>query len=49
MKKNTEDNKINGLKLRHVAAIIRRKMIQRDHGDKSKYSRKIKHKNNGED
>ena len=28
----------------HMAALIRRKMIQRDHGDKSKYTRKDKHK-----
>ena len=28
----------------HMAALIRRKMIQRDHGDKSKYTRKEKHK-----
>ena len=27
-----------------MAALIRRKMIQRDHGDKSKYTRKEKHK-----
>ena len=47
MKKKSED--IDGLRLRHVAQIIRRKMIQRDHGDKSKYSRKQKHKNDGED
>ena len=24
----------------HLAALIRRKMIQKDHGDKTKYSRK---------
>ena len=28
----------------HMAALIRRKMIQRDHGDKNKYTRKTKHK-----
>ena len=28
----------------HMAALIRRKMIQRAHGDKSKYTRKEKHK-----
>ena len=49
--KNEEEHKekLNGLKARHVAQIIRRKMVQRDHGDKSKYSRKQKHKGNGED
>lgn len=44
MENNSENNELNGLRLRHVAAIIRRKMIQRDHGDKSKYTRKQKHK-----
>jgi len=39
------DKKINGLNLRHVAQIVRRKMIQKDHGDKTKYTRKTKHKN----
>ena len=39
-----EEDDINGLRHRHVAQIIRRKMIQRDHGDKSKYTRKDKHK-----
>lgn len=28
----------------HLAALIRRKMIQRDHGNKNVYSRKEKHK-----
>lgn len=30
---------------RELRQLIRRKMIQRDHGDDSKYSRKVKHKN----
>lgn len=29
----------------HMAQLIRRKMIQKDHGDNSKHTRKIKHKN----
>ena len=29
----------------HLAQLIRRKMMQKDHGDKSKYIRKDKHKN----
>jgi len=28
-----------------IAQLARRRMIQKDHGDKSKYSRKVKHKN----
>lgn len=39
-----KEDDIDGLRHRHVAQIIRRKMIQRDHGDKSKYTRKDKHK-----
>ena len=34
--------KIDGYDERHLAAIIRRKMIQKDHGDKSKYDKKNK-------
>lgn len=34
------NNKINGLNKRHVAQIIRRKTIQKSHGDKSTYNRK---------
>ena len=30
---------------REVAGLVRRRMIQKDHGDKSKYTRKSKHKN----
>lgn len=40
-----QDENLNGLSERHVAAIIRRKMMSKDHGDKSKYCRKVKHKN----
>jgi len=29
----------------HMAQLVRRKMIQKDHGDNSKYTRKAKHKN----
>lgn len=32
---------------RELAQLIRRRMIQKDHGDKSKYTRKSKHKNTG--
>jgi hypothetical protein len=42
-KKEGNDN-LNGLTDRHVAAIIRRKMMQKDHGDKNVYNRKEKHK-----
>ena len=49
MKNEEEHSKLNGLKARHVAQIIRRKMVQKDHGDMSKYSRKQKNKKNGED
>lgn len=44
----TDDKKdkdiLNGLNLRHVAQIVRRKMITKDHGNKKTYSRKKKHK-----
>ena len=35
-------NKVDGYDERHLAALIRRKMIQRDHGDSSKYNKKDK-------
>lgn len=38
-KKNPD---VNGYPERHLAAMIRRKMIQRDHGDDSQYDRKDK-------
>lgn len=41
-KKNKPNPKLNGLTDRHVAQIVRRKMIQKDHGDKNKYNRKDK-------
>lgn len=39
-----EEIKINGLSLRHVAQIVRRKMIQKSVPSKKVYSRKNKHK-----
>ena len=30
---------------RELSQLIRRRMIQKDHGDKSKFNKKIKHKN----
>lgn len=39
-----EKIKINGLSLRHVAQIVRRKMIQKSVPSKKVYSRKQKHK-----
>lgn len=42
-KKKKKSNPIlNGLTDRHVAQIVRRKMIQKKHGDNSKYNRKDK-------
>lgn len=32
----------------HMANLIRRRMIQKDHGDMNKYTRKIKHKGKDE-
>jgi hypothetical protein len=42
MKKNKKDKDIDGYNERHLAALIRRKMIQKDHGDKSKYNKRDK-------
>ena len=39
-----EEIKINGLSLRHLAQIVRRKMIQKSVPSKKVYSRKQKHK-----
>lgn len=39
-----EEITINGLSLRHVAQIVRRKMIQKSVPSKKVYSRKDKHK-----
>ena len=41
-KKNKPNPQLDGLSDRHVAAIIRRKMMSKDHGDESKYNRKDK-------
>jgi len=35
-------NKRRSTEERHLAALVRRKMIERDHGDKKKYNRKNK-------
>lgn len=45
MEEDSSKEEYRGLRARHVAQIIRRKMIQKDHGDKNKYNRKVKHKN----
>lgn len=42
MKKKKKDVKIDGYSDRHLSQLIRRKMIQRDHGDENKYNRKDK-------
>jgi hypothetical protein len=47
-KKNKPNPNLNGLTDRHVSAIIRRKMITRDHGDQNVYTRKEKHKKDPE-
>ena len=47
-KKKKRNPELNGLTDRHVAAIIRRKMITKDHGDQNVYSRKEKHKKDPE-
>jgi hypothetical protein len=39
-----EPNILNGLSPRHVSQIVRRKMIQKHHGDSNLYTRKSKHK-----
>lgn len=46
-----KDDKVNGYNRRHLDQLIRRKMIQKDHGDENKYTRKTKHKKDeqGED
>jgi len=45
----TDDKKdkdiLNGLNLRHVAQIVRRKMVTKSVPSKKNYSRKKKHKN----
>jgi len=42
MKKQPQTNILNGLSDRHVAQIIRSKIKQKDHGDKTKYNKKDK-------
>jgi len=43
-------DEVNGYSRRHLSQLIRRRMMQKDHGDLSKYSRKHKHrKDNGEE
>lgn len=39
---------VDGYNERHLAAMIRRKMIQKEHGIGKKYTRKTKHKNDEE-
>ena len=39
-----KQNKVDGYSERHLAQLIRRRMIQKDHGDEAKYTRKKKHK-----
>ena len=41
-KKKKKNPDIDGYPERHLTAMIRRKMIQKDHGDESKYNRKDK-------
>ena len=45
----TDDKKdkdiLNGLNLRHVAQIVRRKMVTKSVPSKKNYTRKMKHKN----
>ena len=37
---DSKEENINGLSPRHVDQIFRRKMIQKNHGNKKKYNRK---------
>lgn len=41
-KKKKKNPDIDGYSERHLAALIRRNMMQKDHGDQSKYNRKDK-------
>jgi hypothetical protein len=41
-KKKKPNEDLNGLTDRHVAQIVRRKMMQKNHGDEAKYNRKDK-------
>ena len=42
MAKKKKNPDIDGYPERHLAAMIRRKMIQKNHGDETKYDRKDK-------
>lgn len=44
MAKKKNKLNIDGYNERHLDQLIRRRMIQKDHGDLSKFSRKQKHK-----
>lgn len=41
-KKKKPNEDLNGLTDRHVSQIVRRKMMQKNHGDDSRYNRKDK-------
>lgn len=45
MKKEEELNTILGYNERHLAQLIRRKMMSRTYKSKKQYTRKLKHKN----
>ena len=47
--KRIKPHEIDGYNERHLDQLIRRRMIQKDHGDDNKYARKKKHKRNGEE
>jgi hypothetical protein len=42
MKKKKKDVKTDGYSARHLSQLIRRKMMQKDHGDQNKYDRNDK-------
>ena len=44
-KKNRETIGPEKYSPRELSQLVRRRMIQKDHGDKAKYTRKVKHKN----
>ena len=41
---NKKGDKVEGYNERHLDQLIRRRMIQKDHGDENIYTRKTKHK-----
>ena len=47
-KKNRETIGSEKYSPRELSQLVRRRMIQKDHGDDSKYTRKVKHKNKRE-